>query len=146
MGDRSSERAREGGRITVYYDEVFQAVRQLAETAAGAAIVTGSLPPENGLAMTGRASSETIFLDIGSNERMSVLCNGKNTDQETVIRQLDAIHKTLTRRKDFPAGETWQIFAIETVASPRLIAHEAGRQWVYGSSLLVKFNVKGIDA
>jgi hypothetical protein len=127
------------------YDEVLQAVRLMAESACGASIVTGSLPPDNGLAMAGQAASASIFLDIGSNERMSILMNGKNVDQRTVISQLDAIHRSLTRREDFPQGDGWQIYAIETVASPRLIGHEQGRQWLYGSSLLVKFNVKGIE-
>ena len=128
------------------YDEILQAIRQFAESVVGVKIFTGSLPPDNGLAMTGQASNATTFLDIGANERMSVLLNGKNVEQETVTRQLNSIHAALTRRKDFPQSDTWQIYSIETVASPRLIAHEAGRQWVYGSSLQVKFNVKGIDA
>jgi hypothetical protein len=51
----------------------------------------------------------------------------------------------LTRRKDFPHSDTWQIYAIETTASPRLIGREQNSQWLYGSSLLIKFNVKGIN-
>ena len=128
------------------YDEILQAVIDMAEDAAGIPIVTGSLPPDNGIAMTGQAASASIMLDIGSNERMSVICNGKNNNQRVVIQQLDAIHQALTRRKDFPTGDGWQIYAIETVASPRLIGKEQNPQaaWIYGSSLLVKINVKGI--
>ena len=128
------------------YDEILQAVIDMAESAAGASIVTGSNPPQNGIAMTGQAAPQSIFLDIGSNERMNVVCNGKNGNQQTVIQQLDAIHKSLTRRKDFPTGDGWQVYAIETVASPRLIGREQNpqAQWLYGSSLLVKINVKGI--
>lgn len=128
------------------YDEILQAVIDMAENAAGVSIVTGSMPPDNGIAMTGQAAPQSIFLDIGSNERMTVVCNGKNGNQQTVIQQLDAIHKSLTRRKDFPTGDGWQIYAIETVASPRLIGREQNpqAQWLYGSSLLVKINVKGI--
>lgn len=125
------------------YNEVFQAVIDMAQAAAGAKVVLGSLPPDNGLAMTGNASSYPIFLDIGSNEQMNVVCNGKNTQQQAVISQLEAIHASLTRRKDFPSTDTWQIYAIETTASPRLIGREQNSQWLYGSSLLVKFNVKG---
>lgn len=129
------------------YDDIFQAVVDMAETAAGVPIVTGSNPPENSIAMAGSASPRSIMLDMGSNETMSVLVNGKNGDQKTVIRQLDAIHAALTRRKDFPAGDGWQIYSIETVASPRLIGRESNNrfQWLYGSSLLVKFNTKGIE-
>lgn len=128
------------------YDEILQAVIDMAENAAGVSIVTGSMPPDNGIAMTGQAAPSSVFLDIGSNERMSVVCNGKNGNQQTVTQQLDAIHKSLTRRKDFPTGNGWQIYAIETVASPRLIGKEANpqAQWLYGSSLLIKINTKGI--
>lgn len=125
------------------YNEVIQAVIDMAQAAAGAKVVLGSLPPDNGLAMTGNASSYPIFLDIGSNEQMNVVCNGKNTQQQAVINQLETIHASLTRRKDFPSTDTWQIYAIETTASPRLIGREQNSQWLYGSSLLVKFNVKG---
>ena len=128
------------------YDEILQAIIDMAESAVGVPIVTGSMPPDNGIAMTGQAASASIMLDIGSNERMSVLLNGKNNNQRVVIQQLDAIHKALTRRVDFPTGDGWQVYAIETVASPRLIGREQNPQaaWLYGSSLLVKFNVKGI--
>lgn len=127
------------------YNEVIQAVIDMAQAAAGAKVVLGSLPPDNGLAMTGNAASYPIFLDIGSNEEMNVVCNGKNTQQQAVISQLEAIHASLTRRKDFPSTDTWQIYAIETTASPRLIGREQNSQWLYGSSLLIKFNVKGIN-
>lgn len=128
------------------YDEILQAVIDMAEEAVGVPIVTGSNPPQDGLAMTGTSTSTSIFLDIGSDERMSVLCNGKNGNQQTIIQQLDAIHANLTRRKDFPSGDGWQIYSIETVASPRLIGRENNErfQWLYGSSLLVKINTKGI--
>ena len=128
------------------YDEILQAVIDMAEAAVGFPIVTGSQPPENGIAITGNASSQTIFLDIGSDEAMTVVVNGKNGNQETIIRQLDAIHASLTRRKDFPSGAGWQIYAIETVASPRLLGRESNNryQWLYGSSMLVKINTKGI--
>lgn len=126
------------------YDEILQAVIKMAQAAAGVPVRTGSTPPENGIAMTGESGPGSIFLDIGTNERMSIICNGKNNNQETLIRQLDAIHASLTRRKDFPSGDGWQIYAIETVASPRLIGREKNNQWLYGSSLLVKINTKGI--
>ena len=128
------------------YDEILQAVINMAEQAAGMTIFTGSNPPYDGIAMTGSSNSRSIFLDIGSDEAMSVLVNGKNGDQQTIIRQLDAIHASLTRRKDFPCGTGWQIYAIETVTSPRLLGRENNNrhQWLYGSSLLVKINTKGI--
>jgi hypothetical protein len=87
-------------------------------------------------------------LDIGTNERMSVVCNAKNGVQSVAIQQLDAIHRSLTHRKDFPTTGNWQIYAIETVASPRLIGREQNpqAQWLYGSSLLIKINTKGLES
>ena len=128
------------------YDEILQAVIDMAEDAVGVPIVTGSQPPDNGIAMIGSSMSATIFLDIGSDERMNLVVNGKNGSQKTVIDQLDAIHRSLTRRKDFPTGDGWQIYAIETVASPRLIGREQNpqAQWLYASSMLIKINTKGI--
>lgn len=127
------------------YDEILQAVIAMASAAAGVPVYTGSNPPMDSIAMTGQASTSTDYLALDSNEQMNVVCNGKNGDQQTVIRQLDAIHTALTRRRDFPSGENWQIYAIERVASPRLIGREQNprAQWLYGSSLRVKFYVKG---
>lgn len=128
------------------YDEVLQSVIDMAEAAAGVPVLLGSMPPDNGIAMTGQASTTATMLDIGADWRMNVLCNGKNADQETAVRQMDAIHAALTRRKDFPTGDGWQIYAIETTASPRLLGREENpqAQWMYGSSLLVKINIGGI--
>ena len=128
------------------YDDVLQAVIDMAAAAAGVPVFLGSMPPDNGLAMTGQASTDSTMLDIGANWRMNVVLNGKNSDQQTVVGQLDTIHAALTRRKDFPHGDGWQIYAIETVASPRLISRgeNPAAQWVYGSSLLVKINIGGI--
>ena len=126
------------------YNEILQAVIDMAEAATGVSIVVGSMPPDNGIAMIGTSSPTTIFLDVGSDERFSVICNGKHSDQQTVIERLEAIHSVLTRRRDFPSGTGWQIYAIETVASPRLVGRENNSMWLYASSLLVKINTKGI--
>ena len=126
------------------FNEILQAVIDMAESAAGVPIVTGSMPPDNGVAMTGSSSPSTIFLDVGTNERMTVLVNGKHRDQETVINRLEAIHAALTRRRDFPSGEGWQVYSIETMASPRLLGREQNSMWLYASSLLVKINIGGI--
>ena len=127
------------------FDEILQAVIDMAEAAAGVSIVTGSMPPDNGIAMNGSSSPSTIFLDVGSEERMTVTVNGKDREQHTVINRLEAIHSALTRRHDFPSGTDWQIYAIESVASPRLLGREQNSMWLYVSSLLVRINTKGID-
>ena len=136
------------------YDAVLNAVIDMAEAASGQKIVIGDNPPLGKISMNGFASPSSIFLDIGSNERMTVSCNAKGYNQQEVAGMMNAIHDELTRRKDYPqgfadlvgSGPIWQIYSIETVASPRLIGKEANPRaaWLYGSTLLVKFNVKGI--
>ena len=126
------------------YDEILQALIDMADAASGMSVIVGSTPPDDGIAMTGQAYSDPVFLDIGSNERMTVVCNGKSSNQQTVIQWLDNIHQSLTRRKDFPHSDHWQVYSIETISSPRLIGREANSQWLYGSSLAVKINVKGL--
>lgn len=127
------------------YDDILQAVIGMAESAAGVKILVGSMPPDDGIAMTGNGYNQDVYLDIGTDERINVVCNAKSTNQRQVIQWLDAIHSSLTRRKDWPAGDNWQVYDIRTVASPHLIGREDNSQWLYGSSLVVRVNVGGIN-
>lgn len=128
------------------YDEILNAVVDMAEAVVGEQIFIGENPPLGKYAITGFSSPDSIFLDIGSNERMSITLSGKGYNQQEVAEALNAIHEDLTRRKRYPQGELWQIYSIETIASPRLLGKEQNPRvaWLYGSSLLVKFNTKGI--
>lgn len=128
------------------YDEILRAVIDMAMlTNPYARIVIGSMPPLNGIAMTGEGGPHSVHLDIGAEQTMNIVCNGKNADQRAVIRALDKIHRFLTFRKDYPVGDGWQIYSITTIASPRLLGVEQNSQWLYGSSLLVKFYQKGLN-
>ena len=126
------------------YEEILNAIIDMAESAAGEKILIGSMPPDNGIAMTGQGAEDVIFRDFGSNDRFNIVCNGKNASQRRAAEQLDRIHWALTRRKDYPEADKWQVYAIETISSPHLIGRELNRQWLYGSSLLVKVNIKGV--
>ena len=125
------------------YDEILQAVIDMAQDIAKVPIFVGSTPPYNGLAMIGQGGPNTTFLDVGTVEDMTITLNGKNADQNTIIRQLDLIHHWLTKRKDFPGGDGWHIYSIETIQSGRRLGTESG-QILYGSTLRVKFYTKGI--
>ena len=126
------------------YDEILQAIISMAESAAGVQILTGSMPPDDGIAMTGNGYTQDVYLDIGTDERITIVCNGKSARQETIIRLLDLIHDSLTRRKDYPTGTKWQIYDIRTISSPHLIGREPNKQWLYGSSLAARVNIGGI--
>lgn len=126
-------------------NEVFDSVRALARAVPGvyADISVGALPAGNGISMTvATGAPETVFLDRASEQRISVVLNGKHADQRTVSDVLGDIHAALTRRAAYPSGNLWQITAVETVSLPGYIGREDDGQWLYGSSLRIKFYFK----
>lgn len=125
------------------YDEMLMALLNLA-AGTGVSIFVGSMPPDNGVAMTAQGGVNEIALDNGGRGVLTVTLNGKNANQQTVISTLNSIHARLTRRQDFPSGADWQIYSVKTISSPRLIGREANSQWLYGSSLTVNFSERGI--
>ena len=128
------------------YDEITQAIINMAMlTKPYAQIVLGSMPPDNGIALTAYGGPDSLMLDIGAEQRLNIVLNGKNSDQLTVVQALNAIHRELTFRKDFPSGLGWQIYSIQTVASPRLLGREQNNQWLYGSSLVAYFYQEGLS-
>lgn len=126
------------------YNEMLQALISLARSLS-LSVMVGTMPPDNGFAMSVSGGIDNIQSDNGGTGTLNVILNGKNSDQETVIVQLNAIHARLTRRQDFPASGNWQIYSIRTVSAPRLIGREQNSQYLYGSSLAVKFYEKGIN-
>ena len=127
-------------------NDVLQAVIAMAQAATNIRIFTGSNPSAESIAMTGSGAPTATYRDMDAVRTLSVVCNGKSANQKLIIDALDDIHAALTLRKDFPSGNGWQVFSIQTIASPRLIGREENNsnQWIYGSSLLVKLYTKGM--
>lgn len=123
------------------FEEVLAAVIGMAQaTTPYATITAGALPADNGICMTWASGApQTTFLTKGMPYQMSVVCNGKHTSQRAVSEALGAIHLALTKTKDYPNTPQWQITNIETIAAPSYIGREQNSQWLYGSSLRVKF-------
>lgn len=127
------------------YDAVLNAVINMAEMAEPyAQIVIGSMPPDNGIAMIGDGGVVTTYRNMDADYELTIICNGKHHDQLTLASTLSKIHRLLTFRKDFPTGDDWQIYSIQSISAPRLIGREKNNQWLYGSSLRVKFYMKGL--
>jgi hypothetical protein len=127
------------------YGEIIQAVKTLATTYAApyTKIELGAMPTENGLAMyLGAGAPDWDYLDRGSVNSISVVLNGKHSNQQTVVTALSAIHTALTRLKEYPAGAGWKILNIKTIAAPNYIDYES--QWLYGSILDVQFYLEGV--
>lgn len=129
------------------YDSVLLAVIELAGTAdTYAPIRIGSLPVDNGLSMAIATGSPIYSMDKGARHELSIVLNGKHTDQATVSNTLGELHELLTTRTTYPTtAEGCQITNVETLTAPAYLDREDNSQWLYGSSLRVKF-YKGRDS
>ena len=113
-------------------------------------IIYGTNPPANGFCMLPAGGYQPdAHLDKGQVVRMDCLLNGKGADAGAVNDALWDIHRILTKLTalEYPESNDWQIMDISTIAYPSLIGREEGTmQWLYGSSIEIKFYWKGDDA
>lgn len=128
------------------YDEIIDKLIDMVQMFTDYTVVLGSNPTKESIALVGYGNPERIFRDKDTAVILNVTINGKSANQEKLLRDLTAIHRNLFLRKDYPQGDNWHIYSIETTASPRLIAiEEADRnKWLYGSSVKVKFYEQGM--
>lgn len=126
-------------------EEIIIAMQQMIWNIISKPVVIGSVPPLEGYAvgMVPGAPIET-FRTLSTNESFPVLFNGKSADQNSVAADMEKVHRLLTTSKILPFTDEWQVYAIETTASPSLIGREENRNWVYGSSFRVKYYQKGV--
>ena len=127
------------------YDDVLAAVISLAEeTKPYASIVIGAVPPADGISI---AWTDGFPLSVFRNKNavmdMTASLNGKHTDHSVVSDALGCIHEALSRRQQYPESEKWQIIDISTKKAPHPISEEQTDQCLYGSSLRVKFYLRG---
>ena len=126
------------------FDEILAAVIAMAQdTNPYAAITAGALPADNGICMTWASGAPaSTFLDKGMAYQRAIVCNGKHTSQQAVSEALHAIHLALTRTKTYPSTPHWHNTDIATVPAPANRPGEQNSQWLYGSSLRVKFYLR----
>lgn len=127
-------------------EEIIISMQQMIQNIISKPVVIGSVPPLEGYAvgMVSGAPIET-FRTLSTNESFPVLFNGKSADQNSVAADMEKVHRLLTTSKILPFTGEWQVYAIETTASPSLIGREENRNWVYGSSFRVKYYQKGVE-
>ena len=126
------------------YNDVLLAVVNLAQkTQPYSAIVIGSMPPENGISMAYSSGSLETYLDKKAAVTMSVVLNGKHDNQQTVLDSLGKIHTYLNMQKTYPETGNFQIVNILTTSPPSYLGREENSQWLYGSSLAIRFYMKG---
>lgn len=126
--------------------EVKDALLDMVQSFTSFKVVLGSNPTKESIALGGYGAPRRIFKDKDTDYVLNITINGKSASQELLERELDAIHRKLTLRADYPQGNNWHIYSIETIATPRLIAAEDNdrEKWIYGSSVAVKFYHKGL--
>lgn len=110
------------------------------ESGLYAPILIGALPADNGICCTIAGGwPEATFIDKGMSYELSLVLNGKHESQQMVSDTLNDIHQALTQTKTYPQTDAYQITNIETTASPSYIEREENKQYLYGSSLKVRF-------
>lgn len=126
------------------YDDVLTAVVDLAEQMKPfSKIIIGPMPPENGISLAWSSGNLNTFLNKKAAVSMSAVLNCKNSDQVTAADTLGRLHTFLNMRKVYPTADNFQITNIETIAAPAYLGREENNQWLYGSSLEVKFYLRG---
>lgn len=121
-------------------EEIITAMQHMIQGIIGGNVVVGSIPPLNGYAVGAVGGSPIeIFRPLTSNENLPVLFNGKSSNQQLLMQNMEKVHHILTTSKVLPYNENWQIYAIETTSAPSLIGREQNKNWIYGSSFRVKF-------
>ena len=126
--------------MSVYAALLESVIGMASATNPYASIIIGAMPPDNGISMTfaGGSATETFF-NKGMVQEISIVLNGKHTNQKMVFDALSNIHQALTKTKQYPGTDDFQVINIATISAPHLIGREENSQILYGSSLGVKF-------
>ena len=126
-------------------NQVLEAVIGLMNATKPFAKVTrGALPTGSGLVCE-IAPSAPIYTHMDKNIviGLDVTLNGKHENLMTVSDAMNKIHSVLTRAKEYPSAESWEIEDIVNQTLPQIIGREQNNEWLLASSLLVKFYWRG---
>ena len=125
-------------------NEVLLSVVDMAQEAdVFSPITVGPMPADNSISIAiASGGPDATFIDKGMAYTLDLVMNGKHQSQQIVSDALHDIHQMLTQTKTYPETTTWQITNIETLTTPTYIGREENKQYLYGSSLLVRFYYK----
>ena len=129
-------------------DQILQAVKGLAEDYAApfTEIDNGATPAGAGLAIyPGPGTQTDSHFDRGASYSVPFVLNGKHGDLGTLLPAMSTIHAGLSRLKEYPKTDDWQILSIESATPPNYLGREeSSSMWMYGSILSVRFYTKGV--
>lgn len=126
-------------------NEVLEAVIGLMNATQPFATVTrGALPTGPGITCeVGPTAPLETYLDKNTYIPLDVTINGKHENLKVLSDALNTIHSALTRAKQYPEGERWQIVDITTQTLPDIVDREQNNVWLMASALSVNFYWKG---
>lgn len=126
-------------------DGVMLAVIDLMnDTQPFAPVTRGALGAGNSIVCEiGPTGADAVFMDKNSLIPLDVTLNGKHSDLETLSLSLNTIFSALTRAKQYPSGNGWEIYDITVGTLPQIIGREENEGWIMAGSLDVKFYWKG---
>lgn len=129
--------------MSVINNVLLAVVEMMQDTEPYSTITIGAMPADNGIACAiANGNPVATFMPKSMSYELNIVLNGKHANQQTVSDALNDIHQALTMTKQYPASEEWQINNIETVSSPAYIGREETKQYLFGSSLRVRFYYK----
>lgn len=130
--------------MSVYRDVIEAVLRMVNDIGLYAPATIGPLPPDNGISIAwGSGAVATTFQDKRACISASLVVNAKHRDPTMALDALSNIHVALTMTRDYPVTDNYQITNIETSSPPTYLGREENSQWLYGSSITVKFFLKG---
>ncbi len=103
----------------------------------------GPMPQKNGVGIdVASAPHLTTFSDKSTIVELTIALNAKNENQKIASEWIGVIQEGLSARRSYPSTEVFQILNIETGNGASYLGREADGQWLYGSSLKVRYYKK----
>ena len=126
--------------MTVLNDVLLAVIALSQDYSTLGKITIGALPADESVVMVySTGAPAATALDKGQAYEMPCVLNGKSRDQKKLSDCLNAIHAALSKRREYPRSDEWQITDVEVIAAPAYLDREDNGQWLYGSSLRIKF-------
>lgn len=79
-----------------------------------------------------------VYMDKNSYIPLLLALNGKHSNLQTLSDTMNNIIDTMTRRKEYPSGNGWEIVDITNGNLPRVIGREPNNLWLMACDLVLK--------
>lgn len=104
-----------------------------------ATMTRGALGTGNGLTCEIAPSVYSeVYHDKNALIQLTLAMNGKHSNLQTLTNTLNNITDTLTRRKEYPSGDGWEVVDITSGNLPRVIGREPDNSWLMNGDIVLK--------